>query len=478
MAVDASRSITKQAKDFSQWYLDVIAAADLAEHSDVKGSMIIKPYGYAIWERMQRILDDYIKDTGHQNAYFPLLIPESYLRKEKEHVEGFSPEMAVVTHAGGEKLDEPLVIRPTSETIINAAFARWIQSWRDLPLLINQWANVVRWELRPRLFLRTTEFLWQEGHTAHRTEQDAEEEARRMLEVYREFVEGHLAIPVIAGQKTDSEKFAGALRTYCIEAIMPDGKALQMGTSHNLGQNFAKVFGVKYLDKNNEEQFVWQTSWGVSTRMMGGLIMAHGDDGGLILPPAVAPVQVVVVTIGTNSAEKKKVSSTIAERCGELGNLGVRFAVDDRENETLGAKIYTWEKKGVPIRIEIGPKDVAVKKAQVKRRDAGVKEQLPLAGLGKKVEALLADVQVSLFEKAKARLEGKSVFAKTMDAFEAAIEEGKFAYVPWAGSTVDELRIKEKTKATVRCLPFEHGYSGGACIATGKKTNTIAVFGR
>ncbi len=474
----SSQSITKRADDFSQWYLDVIAAADLAEHSEIKGSMIIKPYGYAIWERMQRILDDRIKATGHENAYFPLLIPESYLHKEKEHVEGFSPELAIVTHAGGAKLDEPLVVRPTSETIINASFSRWIQSWRDLPMLINQWANIVRWELRPRLFLRTTEFLWQEGHTAHRTEAEAEAETKKMLEEYRLFVEQYLAIPVIAGQKTEAEKFAGALRTYTVEALMPDGKALQMGTSHNLGQNFAKVFDVTFLDEDNTQKHVWQTSWGVSTRMIGGLIMAHSDDKGLMLPPKIAPTQVVIIPIAKSDAERSSVMHVVSHIEQQLMAADIRVKVDMREGQTFGEKTYYWEKRGVPIRVEVGPKDIEKKQAVVVRRNRGDKSQVALDELVGSVVKHLADMQTMLYEAAlKRRTEG-SVFVEKYDDFVVAIEKGQLVYAPWAGTTDDEAQIKAETKATIRCIPFASPYKGGTCIRTGVQTKVIAVFAK
>ncbi len=473
-----SQSITKRADDFSQWYLDVIAAADLAEHSEIKGSMIIKPYGYAIWERMQKVLDERIKATGHENAYFPMLIPESYLHREKEHVEGFSPELAVVTHAGGAKLDEPLVVRPTSETIMYASFSRWIQSWRDLPLLINQWANVVRWELRPRLFLRTTEFLWQEGHTAHRTENEAEEEAKKMLEEYRLFVEKYLAIPVIAGQKTDAEKFAGALRTYTVEALMPDGKALQMGTSHNLGQNFAKVFDVKFLDEDNTQKYVWQTSWGVSTRMVGGLIMSHSDDKGLVLPPKVAPIQVVIIPIAKSDDERASVMKMVHHVEQQMLAADIRVKVDLREGQTFGEKAYYWEKRGVPIRIEIGPKDIEKKQAVVVRRDMSEKTPVAFDALVANCAKQLQDMQAMLYDAAQKRRDQKSVFVENYADFTDAIEKGMLVYAPWAGSSEDEAQIKAETKATIRCIPFESQYTGGTCIKTGAQTKVVAVFAK
>lgn len=471
------KTITSPTQDYSQWYQDVIAAAELAEHSDVKGSMIIKPYGYALWERMQRVLDDAIKQTGAQNAYFPLLIPESYLRREKEHVEGFSPELAVVTHAGGEKLADPLVVRPTSETIINISFSKWIQSWRDLPLMINQWANVIRWELRPRLFLRTTEFLWQEGHTAHATNAEAEEEARRMLEVYRAFIEEYLAVPVITGQKTDTEKFAGADRTYALEAIMPEGKALQMGTSHNLGQNFAKAFGVKFLNKQNVEEFAWQTSWGVSTRMIGGLIMTHGDDKGLVMPPKIAPMQVVILPIGKTDSERSDSIKEAEAVKRSLESADLRVHIDTRE-ETLGTRIYHWEKKGVPVRLELGPKDIAAKKAMITQRVDSHKESLPIASLADAISAILDGMQNTLFERAQKKQTELIRIASTHEEFAAALENNQAVYAPWAGTSADEAVIKEKYKATVRCMPFTSPIPEGTCVVTGKPTTTTALFAR
>src|SRR3989338_7584734 len=413
----AEKNLTTRAEDYSQWYLDVIAAADLAEHSPVKGCMVIKPYGYAIWELFQKSLDAKFKEKGVENAYFPLLIPESFLKREAKHVEGFAPEVAVVTHAGGKKLEEPLVLRPTSETIIYETFSKWIHSYRDLPLLINQWANVIRWEMRTRLFLRTTEFLWQEGHTVHATAQEADAYARTMLGVYQKFVEEEMAVPVTPGRKTDSERFAGADITYCIEAMMQDGKALQFGTSHFLGQNFAKAFNVKFSDENNTEQFGWQTSWGVSTRMIGGLIMTHSDDKGLVVPPRVAPIQAVVLPLWFKDEQKTEVVAAAEKLAGELKDAGVRIKVDRRDLRP-GEKIFGWEKKGVPVRIEVGPKDLAAVVGIVSRRDEdpsssplgkGGKRQVALADLPKEIPKLLEDIQQSLFNRAKKLREEKTV---------------------------------------------------------------------
>lgn len=475
----SDKSITTREKDYSQWYLDVIKVADLAEHSEVKGAMIIKPYGFAIWEAMQKVLGAAIKATGTENAYFPLLIPEHYLSKEKEHVEGFKPELAVVTHAGGQKLDEPLVIRPTSETIIYVSFAKWIQSWRDLPLKINQWANVVRWELRPRLFLRTTEFLWQEGHTAHATIEEADAFAREMLEVYRQFVEEWLAIPVIAGVKTDAEKFAGAHHTYTLESIMQDGKALQMGTSHNLGENFARVFEVKYLDKDKTQKYCSQTSWGVSTRLVGGLIMAHSDDKGLVLPPKIAPIQVIVIPIGKTADERAQTVAAAREVVAHLVGDGIRAKLDDRDYESPGSKFYEWEKKGVPVRIEIGPKDVARKQSLMVDRLFSNKITAPLdRAVAKVVRSALDDLQRELFVRASAFLEKHTHEFDDYMAFKKRIEDGGFFRMHWCGSAACEARVKGETKATIRCIPFDAKDERGACVVCGKPSDRRVVFAR
>src|SRR5712671_6268812 len=410
------KKLTTRAADFSAWYNEVVLRSELADYSPVRGWMVIRPNGYGIWERMQRGLDDMFKATGHQNAYFPLFIPESFLKKEAEHVEGFAPEAAVVTIGGGKVLEEPLIVRPTSETIIYSMFAKWVQSYRDLPLLINQWANVVRWEMRTRLFLRTTEFLWQEGHTAHATEAEAEEEARRMLGVYRTFMEEWMAMPVLTGRKTDSERFAGALRTYSCEALVQDNKALQAGTSHNLGQNFAKAFEVKYQTAAGGLEHVWNTSWGVSTRMIGGLIMSHGDDNGLICPPKLAPVQVAIVPIWKTHEEKAQVSAVSHQLKTDLDKAGFRVELDLRDNVKPGAKYFEWEAKGVPLRLEIGPRDVAAGHTMAARRTGG-KAPLKLDGIVAAVTAVLDEIQANLFQTAKDRREAHSIRGVTKQQF-------------------------------------------------------------
>lgn len=475
MAIDAK--ITPREADFSAWYQDVIAAAELAEHSAVKGSMIIKPYGYAIWERLQRELDDRIKATGHRNAYFPLLIPESFLKREKDHVEGFSPELAVVTHAGGAELEEPLVIRPTSETVIYDTYSRWIQSYRDLPLLINQWANVVRWELRPRLFLRTTEFLWQEGHTAHATEDEAQEEVEKMLGVYQEVAQDILAMPVYAGEKTASERFAGAKRTFAIEAMMQDGKALQAGTSHNLGQGFSEAFNVQFTDKDGARKHVWLTSWGVSTRLIGGLIMSHSDDKGLVLPPKVAPIQVVIVPIAKEGAERDTVLAAAKQIADEL-NLGDRLLIDDRDYQSPGYKFNEWERKGVPIRLEIGPRDMALGNVVLARRDTSEKETVKQSVIAKHIENVLAEMQTALFERAL-QLRNEHTFTVTSyDEFKEKVAHG-FVRALWCGEAECEAAIKADTKATIRCLPFEKELSGsGTCVHSGHEAKHEAIWAR
>ena len=456
-------SITPREKDFPVWYQDVIAAAQLAEHSPVKGSMIIKPEGYALWEMIQADLDARIKATGHRNAYFPMLIPESFLNKEKQHVEGFAPELAVVTHAGGEKLDEPLVVRPTSETMIHDAFSRWIQSYRDLPLLINQWANVVRWELRPRMFLRTTEFLWQEGHTAHATEEDMQAEVEKMLGVYKELAQDVLAIPVYDCEKSESERFAGAKRTLTIEAMMQDGKALQMGTSHNLGQGFSEAFNVMFTDKDGQRKYAWLASWGVSTRVIGGLIMTHSDDKGLVLPPRIAPVQVVIVPIGKTEDEQQAVKKAIDELMLALGT-DVRTHLDDRDYQTMGQKCNEWEQKGIPLRIELGPRDLALSQLVVARRDTGDKETVKLSVADKRIKQLLEEMQVDLLKNATTRLEEGTVTVSDYEALKTQVQTG-FARSFWCGMAECETQVKAETKATIRCLPFERKLSGsGSCI--------------
>lgn len=473
--------ITTRAQDYNQWYLDIVREADMAEVAEVvKGCIVFKPNGYAIWEMMQRELDNRIKETGHSNVYFPLLVPESFLRREAQHVEGFAPEVAVVTHAGGEKLAEPYVIRPTSETIIGYFMAKWIRSYRDLPLLLNQWANVMRWELRTRPFLRTAEFLWAEGHTAHATEGDAEQETLMILhDVYADFAENVMAVPVIRGLKTENEKFAGALRSYCIEAMMQDGRALQAGTSHNLGQNFAKAFDITYTDQSNSVQHCWTTSWGVSTRLIGALIMTHSDDEGLVLPPRLAPTQVVVVPIFKNDEERARVMEAVARITADWkGRL--RFKVDDRDNLTPGYKYNEWELKGVPVRVEVGPKDVEKGSVAVARRDVPGREGkrfVPQAGLAELLIALLDEIQAALFQRALAFREERSAFVASYDELKQQVERG-FAWAYWDGSSEDEKRIQDETRATIRCIPLEQPGTPGVCVYTGRETTRQVVFAR
>lgn len=444
------KTISKRGVSFSQWYLDVIAAAELAEHSVVRGCMVIKPYGYAIWEKIVAVIDLMLKDRGVKNAYFPLFIPKHFLEREKEHVEGFSPEVAVVTHGGGSELQEPLIVRPTSETIIYESFSRWIKSYRDLPLLINQWANVVRWEMRPRLFLRTTEFLWQEGHTAHASLEEADQYALGILhDVYQDFVQDYLAMPVYTGQKSEGEKFAGALRTYCIEAMMQDGKSLQAGTSHNLSDNFSQAFGVSFLDHNKQRKYVFQSSWGVSTRLIGGLIMMHSDDKGLVLPPKIAPIQVVVLPIRLNQEIGPAVLADLKVKLRLVSS-----EIDVRDNLSLGEKHYEWEKKGVPIRIEIGPRDLAQNSVVLIRRDTGVKEVCSLDDITPRVAELLAEIQTNLFQVALQRRASTSLRTDTWTEFSAGIEKGGYIFAHWCGNKSCEADIKHKTKAVSRFLPF------------------------
>jgi len=465
------KTITKRNDDYSQWYQDVIASADLAEHSVVRGCMVIKPYGYAIWEKIVAILDSMLKGMGVKNAYFPIFIPESFLRREAEHVKGFSPELAVVTHGGGSKLEEPLVVRPTSETIIYDSFSKWIQSYRDLPLVINQWANVVRWEMRPRLFLRTTEFLWQEGHTAHATLQEADEYALRILnEVYAKFVQKYLAMPVYTGQKSEGEKFAGALKTYCIEALMQDGKSLQSGTSHNLSDNFSKSFNVTFLDKDGQQKNVFQTSWGVSTRLIGGLIMMHSDDKGLVLPPHIAPVQVVIIPI--IKAGDETVLSATKSVASQL--TGISVEIDSRDHLRPGEKYYEWEKKGVPVRMEIGPKDLEKGTVVLVRRDTGVKESCAIDQVKKRVDEILEDIQSCLFAAALKRREESNKIADSWQEFEEKIKQGGYVFAHWCGDESCEANIKQKTKSVSRFLPFDGNEEEGThhCIHCGKETDS------
>ncbi len=473
--------ITPRAQDYSQWYLDIVQQADLADYAEVvKGCIVFKPTGYAIWEAIQRGLDDRIKATGHVNAYFPLLIPKSFLMKEAEHVEGFAPEVAEVTRAGGEDLAEPYVIRPTSETIIGYFYSKWVRSYRDLPLLINQWANVMRWEMRTRPFLRTTEFLWQEGHTVHATEEDAERETLLILhEVYADFVEKDMAIPVIKGLKSEKEKFPGALRSYCIEAMMQDGRALQAGTSHNLGQNFARAFDITYTDQQNTIQYAWTTSWGVSTRLIGALIMTHSDDEGLVIPPRLAPTQIVVVPIYRNDAERSVVMEAVQRMTAEWkGRL--RFKIDDRDNLTPGFKFNEWELKGVPIRVEIGPKDIEKGSVAIARRDQPGREGksfVPQDGLTDRLTALLEEIQQALYRRALTFREEHTADVATYDELKQQVERG-FARCYWAGTTEDEKRIQEETRATIRCIPLDQPQQAGRCVYTGKETTQQVIFAR
>ncbi|MFQ5654178.1 MAG: proline--tRNA ligase [Planctomycetota bacterium] len=474
-----SEKLTPQSADFPRWYQEVVQRADLAEYAPVKGCMIIKPYGYALWENMQGILDGMFKETGHVNAYFPLLIPESFMHKEAEHVEGFSPELAVVTHAGGKKLEEPYVVRPTSETIIWDTYRKWIQSYRDLPILVNQWANVMRWEMRTRLFLRTTEFLWQEGHTAHATASEAEEETLRMLEVYRRFAEEHMGIPVITGRKTEREKFAGALHTYCIEAMMGDRKALQSGTSHNLGQNFARAFDVTFLDEKGERDHVWATSWGVSTRLVGALVMAHGDDRGLILPPRLAPIQVVLVPIYKGDGERVEICEACARLGARLKEAGIRTHIDDRDQHRPGWKFAEWELKGVPIRVELGPRDLAAGEARVAFRHSGEKRQEKQDALVAAASGLLEEAQAGILARALKLREEYSYPVDTYEEFKARIDEtGGFLYAHWDGSSETEEAIQTETKATIRCIPLDGDLEEGKCVRSGRPSKRRVVFAK
>ncbi len=471
--------ITDQDDNFSQWYNQVVRKAELADYAPVRGCMIIRPYGYAIWENIQRHMDARFKETGVLNAYFPLLIPRSFIEKEAEHIEGFAPELAWVTRGGGEELEEPLAVRPSSETIISDSFARWVQSYRDLPILINQWNNVMRWEKRTFLFLRTSEFLWQEGHTAHRNIEEAEERTLMMLEVYRAFAEEDAAMPVIVGRKSENEKFAGALRTYAIEALMRDGKALQAGTSHNLGTNFAKSFDIKYLDADGQRKYCATTSWGASTRLIGGIIMVHGDNAGLILPPRLAPYQVVVVPIWRKDAEKTLVGETV-ERVEKMLKGKVRVKVDLSEN-TPGWKFNEWELRGVPVRMEIGPRDVQNNSVMLVRRDNRIKESVAIGALVTRLPELLEEVQQSLFRRAKDFQDQNTHYTDSYEEFKQIITEKRgFVRVKWAEDTAAELVIKEETKATLRVIPFDQPEGGvkGTCFYTGKPATCEAIFAR
>ena len=487
-----SKGLTSRSTDYSQWYNELVAKADLAEHSAVRGCMVIKPYGYAIWEKMQAVLDQMFKDTGHSNAYFPLFIPKSFFSKEASHVDGFATECAVVTHyrlkndGNGNivvdetaKLEEELIVRPTSETIIWNTYKGWIQSYRDLPILVNQWANVVRWEMRTRLFLRTAEFLWQEGHTAHATSEEAIEETERMLEVYATFAEQWMAMPVVRGKKTPNERFAGALDTYCIEALMQDGKALQAGTSHFLGQNFAKAFDVKFTNKEGKIEHVWATSWGVSTRLIGALIMAHSDDQGLVLPPKLAPIQVVIVPIYKSDEELQAIGVFADDLILKLKKRGISVKYDDRDTQRPGFKFAEYELKGVPVRIAVGARDMENGTVEIARRDTGEKSSQPQANLDAYLETLLEDIQQAIYKKALTFREENIRPANSYDEFKRLLDEQPgFISAHWDGTPETEQRIKEETKATIRCIPLNNTLENGLCILTGKPSTQRVLFAR
>lgn len=486
------KDLTKRADNYSQWYNDLVVKADLAEQSAVRGCMVIKPYGYAIWEKMQQQLDRMFKETGHQNAYFPLLIPKSFLSREAEHVEGFAKECAVVTHhrlkndpdGNGvivdpeAKLEEELIIRPTSETIIWNTYRNWIHSYRDLPILVNQWANVMRWEMRTRMFLRTAEFLWQEGHTAHATYDEAMEEAVKMLNVYADFAEKYMAVPVIKGVKSANERFAGAIETFTIEAMMQDGKALQSGTSHFLGQNFAKAFDVTFVNKENKPEYVWATSWGVSTRLMGALIMTHSDDNGLVLPPHLAPIQVVIVPIYKNSDQLAEISKTVLPIVDQLKSMGISVKYDDAENRRPGFKFADYELKGVPVRLAIGARDIENGTVEVMRRDTLEKSEQKLDGIAGYVADLLEKIQQNIFDKALKHRQSMTRTVENYDEFKTEIEKGGFILAHWDGTPETEEKIKEETKATIRCIPLDGDKTPGVCMVTGKPSKQRVIFAR
>jgi prolyl-tRNA synthetase len=487
-----SKGLTSRNTDYSQWYNELVSKADLAEHSSVRGCMVIKPYGYSIWEKMQSVLDQMFKDTGHSNAYFPLFIPKSYFSKEASHVDGFATECAVVTHYRlkndghgnivvdeNAKLEEELIVRPTSETIIWNTYKGWIQSYRDLPILVNQWANVVRWEMRTRLFLRTAEFLWQEGHTAHATAEEAIEETERMLDVYAQFAENWMALPVVRGKKTTNERFAGALDTYCIEALMQDGKALQAGTSHFLGQNFAKAFDVKFTNKEGKLDYVWATSWGVSTRLIGALIMAHSDDQGLVLPPKLAPIQVVIVPIYKNEEELTAISKIADQLSADLKKLGISVKYDDRDTQRPGFKFAEYEMKGVPVRVAIGGRDLENGTVEIARRDTGEKQTVTQVGLDTFINDLLADIQQNIYQKALKFRQENTRKADTYEEFKRLLDEAPgFISAHWDGTPETEQKIKEETKATIRCIPLNNQAEEGKCILTGKPSGQRVLFAR
>ncbi len=488
-----SKSLTKRSEDYSKWYNELVVKADLAENSGVRGCMVIKPYGFGIWEKMQGALDRMFKDTGHENAYFPLFIPKSYLSKEASHVEGFAKECAVVTHyrlknaedGSGiivdpdAKLEEELIVRPTSETIIWDTYRRWIQSYRDLPLLINQWANVVRWEMRTRLFLRTSEFLWQEGHTAHATEKEAIAEAEQMMHVYADFAENYMAVPVIKGTKTESERFAGAIETYCIEALMQDGKALQAGTSHFLGQNFAKAFDVKFATKEGDKEYVWATSWGVSTRLMGALVMTHSDDNGLVIPPKLAPIQVVIVPIYKGMDKLDEISENVMPLVKELRAKGISVKYDDRDTHKPGFKFNEYELRGVPVRLAVGPRDLKNGTYEIARRDTLQKETIAATEVVAKIEFLMEDIQRNMYQKALDYRAEHITEVNSYEEFKKVLEEkGGFISAHWDGSKETEERVKEDTKATIRCIPIDAKNEAGVCMVTGKPSNKRVLFAK
>ncbi|KAL0548944.1 hypothetical protein IC582_013421 [Cucumis melo] len=476
--------ITPRSQDFNAWYLDVIANAELADYGPVRGTMVIRPYGYAIWEAIQEYLNVKFKETGHENMYFPQFIPYSFIEKEASHVEGFSPELALVTIGGGKELEEKLVVRPTSETIVNHMFTQWIHSHRDLPLMINQWANVTRWEMRTKPFVRTLEFLWQEGHTAHASPEEAEKEAIQMIDIYTKFSYEQAAIPVIAGRKSKVETFAGADKTYTIEAMMGDRKALQAGTSHNLGQNFSRAFGTQFTDENGQRQHVWQTSWAISTRFVGGIIMTHGDDGGLMLPPKLAPIQVVIIPIWKKDGDKAEVLNAASSVKEFLQTAGLKVKLDESDQKTAGWKFNFWEMKGVPLRIEIGPKDVASKSVVISRRDIPGKQgkvfgiSMEPSVLEAYVKETLDEIQSSLLQQARTFRDSNIVDVSSYNELKEAISEGKWARGPWSASDQDELRVKEETGATIRCFPFEQPQGPKTCLMTGNPAEEVAIFAK
>ena len=487
-----SKSLPKRSENYSEWYNEIVKRANLAENSAVRGCMVIKPYGYAIWEKMQRALDDMFKETGHVNAYFPLFVPKSFLEKEEEHAEGFAKECAVVTHYRlkanpdgkglivdpAAKLEEELIVRPTSEAVIWNTYRNWIQSWRDLPLLINQWCNIVRWEMRTRLFLRTTEFLWQEGHTAHSNEKEAVEESERMLGVYATFAEEWVALPVIRGVKSPNERFAGAVETYTIEAMMQDGKALQAGTSHFLGQNFAKAFDVKFVNKDNEQEYAWATSWGMTTRMIGALIMAHSDDNGLVLPPKLAPIQVVIIPIHKTPEDLAKISEKVNPIFEELKRAGISIKFDDDDKQRSGWKFAEYELRGVPIRLGLGMRDLENGTIEVARRDNLTKESRPLEGIVEHIKSLLDDIQANIYDRALKFREENTFPVDTWDAFKEQIEQGGFLLAHWDGTAETEEKIKDETKATIRCIPLSSPEEDGKCVFTGAPSKRRVIFAR